>query len=1011
MYAENFRFCLFWEILPERKRRGGFAVAQAYPQFRPAYSHEEMVEHFLLTPAELQLVLTCRGDANHCGMALLLKTLSYLGYVPDPMPRIPDEIRSFVAGQLGLLWDSSEAYAWNGSTRDYHLAQIRQHTGWRFPTARDKDELEVWLRTQGAMEAHTVDALFDTACERLRNLRVELPAEGELQRVVNSALNGFFQDVQRGISDVLAAEVRTRIDTLLVVPGAAAVSGFEELKTDPGKPGVDNLQIEIQKLMNIRATGVCAEPFAGMSWKLLQMLKRRASNETASEMREHPAIVRYALMACFLYVRATEVTDDVTRMAIDLIHRMDTRSEKQIHREFLADLKRVDGKMQILSRVVEAVVEKPDGIVREVIFPQVKEETFHNLLTEFRASGPELRLLRQTVMQRKFARHYRRMLPALLESMRFRSDNRFQPVIEALAAIQRNLTTHQEHFPEPVPIEGVVTSRWKEKVFEQVEGETKINRHYYELCVLEKLERALKCKEVWVEGSYAFRNPSDDLPGDWSDEQRRALHYRDLGTPLDAQSFMRLLRGRMSAALMELNRVLPELSHLRVFHPNKKEDRGLWALTRLEPQPEPQSLGLIKEKIGSRYGMLDLLDVFVEADRLVGFTRFFTHSGTKEIRSREALRPLLILDLFGEATNMGIKRVANANDRYSYDELLYVRKTYFSPEALRNANGAVVNKLLALRNPRLWGEGASSCASDGSRFESWKQNLMTEWRSRYKGYGVMVYWHVETNAVSIYSQTKSFSTSEIAAMIEGLVRHDTEMRVEKNFVDSHGQSEVAFAFCHLLGSVRLMPRLKRIKYERLYLPDRGTAGVYPNLAGTFARPVRWELIEQQYDEMVKAAVALKRGTATSEAILKRYNSYNVTHPTYKALAEVGKAEKTIYLCDYLPSREVQREVHEGLNVVENWNATNDFICYGRQGELATNNREQQEVVTLSLQLLQNCLMLINTLLLERTIEREGMWERLTAEDLRALTPLFHGHINPYGQFALDLARPSFLEAA
>jgi TnpA family transposase len=100
----------------------------------------------------------------------------------------------------------------------------------------------------------------------------------------------------------------------------------------------------------------------------------------------------------------------------------------------------------------------------------------------------------------------------------------------------------------------------------------------------------------------------------------------------------------------------------------------------------------------------------------------------------------------------------------------------------------------------------------------------------------MVHWHVETNAVSIYSQTKSFSSSEIAAMMEGLVRHDTEMRVEKNSVDSHGQSEVAFAFCHLLGNVRLMPRLKRIKYECLYLPDKGTAGDYPNLAGTFAPP-------------------------------------------------------------------------------------------------------------------------------------------------------------------------------
>jgi len=129
---------------------------------------------------------------------------------------------------------------------------------------------------------------------------------------------------------------------------------------------------------------------------------------------------------------------------------------------------------------------------------------------------------------------------------------------------------------------------------------------------------------------------------------------------------------------------------------------------------------------------------------------------------------------------------------------------------------------------------------------------MVEWRSRYKGYGVMVYWHVETNAVCIYSQLKSFSSSEIAAMIEGLIRHDTEMRVEKNFVDSHGQSEVAFAFCHLLGSVRLMPRLKRIKYERLYLSEKGIAADYPNLAGIFARAIRWDLIEQQYDEMVKA---------------------------------------------------------------------------------------------------------------------------------------------------------------
>jgi TnpA family transposase len=207
-----------------------------------------------------------------------------------------------------------------------------------------------------------------------------------------------------------------------------------------------------------------------------------------------------------------------------------------------------------------------------------------------------------------------------------------------------------------------------------------------------------------------------------------------------------------------------------------------------------------------------------------------------------------------------------------------------------------------------------------------------------------------------------------------------------------------------------MPRLKRLKYERLYPPDKGLASAFPNLAGVLTRPIRWDLIAQQYDEMVKHAVALKTGTATPEAILKRFSSYNVTHPTSKALAELGKVEKTIYLCEYLSSIELRYEVQEGLNVVERWNAANDFLCYGRQGIFATNSREQQEISTLALPLLQNCLMLITTLLVERTIAQHHLLEELSEEDRRALSPLFYEHVNPYGLFALDLTRPSLLEA-
>ena len=44
---------------------------------------------------------------------------------------------------------------------------------------------------------------------------------------------------------------------------------------------------------------------------------------------------------------------------------------------------------------------------------------------------------------------------------------------------------------------------------------------------------------------------------------------------------------------------------------------------------------------------------------------------------------------------------------------------------------------------------------------------MTEWHVRYGGRGVMIYWHVEKKSACIYSQLKSCSSSEVAAMIEG----------------------------------------------------------------------------------------------------------------------------------------------------------------------------------------------------------------------------------------------------
>ncbi|WP_209441543.1 DUF4158 domain-containing protein [Streptomyces erythrochromogenes] len=524
----------------------------------------------------------------------MLKFFEMEGRFPEFIEEFPQPAVEYVAGLVKVPAIELAKYDLAGAKR--HRKQIREALQFRPATLDDEEWLTAWL----AVEVCPVELVEDRQREALlvecRARKIEPPGRTRIEKVLVAARNRW--------EKVFCARTIERLGDIGAARLLALVSEDNEdgagllaiLKRDPGAVGLDSLLTEITKLNDVRRLGRPEGLFADHSEKLLAAWWSKAIKMYPSDFRDTSEDARITLLAALCSSRQVEITDALVELLVALVHKINARAERRVERQLTAELKKVRGKEGILFKLADAAIGKPDEVVGEALYPVVGEKTLRDLVAEAKANEKVFKAKVRTTLRSSYSSYYRQMLPPLLRTLDFKCNNTaYRPVMDAMVLLEKYAEvdgkTRFYDAGDTVPMDGVVRKDWREAV---VDYKGKVERIPYELCVLVALRDAIRRREIYVEGALRWRNPEDDLPGDF--EGARTVHYAAIRQPQDPHAFIASLKQRMTEGLDRLSAALADGSAGGVKVTTRHGDPWI-TVPKLEKLDEPTGLQALKDEV------------------------------------------------------------------------------------------------------------------------------------------------------------------------------------------------------------------------------------------------------------------------------------------------------------------------------------------------------------------------------------------------------------------------------
>lgn len=830
--------------------------------------------------------------------------------------------------------------------------------------------------------------------------KVLLPGATVLERLVARIVDRANRRFWAGLVKDVDRQQAQQLRGLLVIEEETRFSKLELLRRRETYASSVTIKSAMERLDKVRALGIHDVDLTRFPVGRVNALARYGLTSWAAaidDLGDDHELATLLVTACAL---EAVIQDEVVDLLIIIVANKFKDAEKAGLKLRLQMMAQMDVAALQLCIACQFILDDQllDEEIRQAIFKQIPREQLQQAVAL---------VGRETT---RYAPHYydqlahgyrsvRRFLPQLLETIAFKSVAEDSDVLDAWQFLYR--LDHGKPRPglQIAPQEIVGGAAWRQVVFTR---EKQIDRRYYTFCTLHHLIGALQRRDIFIAPSRR-----------WQDQRLRLLHGAAwkktrpqvcvaLGKSTDGAKEMAALTKQLDTRYREVAKRFPRNKMVSV---KKEDDYERISLRKQKKVRESRRLKHLREQVYGLLPEIDLPDLLLEINALTNFADEFTHISEKQARADDLSLSICAV-LLAEACNVGIEDVVHAAvPALRRSRLLWVQQNYIRDETLTRANAQLVAAQTEILLARIWG-GGDVASADGQRFKVPIRNLYAapSWKYFGEGRGVTFFTFMSDQFTSFYGVVIPGAVREATYILDGLLEQETVLEPVEIMADTAGYTDIVFGLFWLLG-YQFSPRLRDIGKTRFWRVDKSAR--YGPLHKVARHHINVARIVDNWDDVLRVAGSLKLGQISASELMKMLQAGKGSSTLAKAIAEIGRIAKTMYLLTYIDDARYRRRILIQLLRGERRHGLAKAVFHGRKGEVRQKYQEGLEDQLGALGLVVNMIVLWNTLYMNKAIEQlRATGVEAREEDVQRLTPLGHEHIRFTGRYDFTLtAKP------